>query len=384
MRLYEYQAKALFRAAGVPVPDGRVIRSPEEARIAGQALGGRVAVKVQIPIGGRGKAGGVKLASSPEEAEAAARELLGREIRGFTVDRLLVEKAVAIRQEFYVSLTLDRDRQRYVVIASGQGGMDIEELAATMPDRIAKVWLDPLLGLRPFHALNAASRAGIPNDAVPAFQERLAQIARVQEEQDAMLVEINPLALLDDGSLIALDAKVETDDNAAFRHPEWERESSAEADHSLERQARAEGLAYVKLTGNVGVIGNGAGLVMATLDMIQRQGGSPANFLDIGGGAKAEVVRRALQLVLSDRDVSAVLINVFGGITRCDEVARGLLEALDGVQVRAPLVVRLAGTREAEGRALLQGSPMEPAATFLDAARRVVQLAADAPRGDGR
>lgn len=381
MRLYEYQAKALFRAAGVPVPEGRVVRSPEEARTAASELGGRVAVKVQVPIGGRGKAGGVRLASAPEEAEAAARELLGKEIRGYPVDRLLVEQAVRIRQEFYLSLTLDRSRQQYAVIASAEGGVDIEELAATRPERIAKVWIDPLLGPKSFYSLQVASLLGIPQELVPAFQERVAQIARVQEEQDALLVEINPLALLEDGSLIALDAKVETDDNAAFRHPEWVRESSAEADHPLERQAREKGLAYVKLSGNVGVIGNGAGLVMTTLDMIQRQGGQPANFLDIGGGARAEVVREALRLVLADPDVSAVLINVFGGITRCDEVARGLLAALEGVEVRVPLVVRLAGTREAEGRALLEGSPLEPAATFLDAARTVVRRAAEAGKG---
>lgn len=382
MRLYEYQAKALFRAVGMPVPEGRVARTPEEARVAAAELGGRVAVKVQVPIGGRGKAGGVKLATSPGEVEAAARELLSKEIRGYPVDRLLVEQAVPIRQEFYLSLTLDRGRQRYALIASAEGGVDIEELAATRPERIGRVWIDPLVGLKAFHAADVATQAGIPPELLGAFQERVLQIAQVQAEHDALLVEINPLALLEDGRLIALDAKVETDDNAAFRHPEWEAEGSASADHPLERRAREEGLAYVKLSGNVGVIGNGAGLVMTTLDMIQRQGGRPANFLDIGGGAKAEVVRRALQLVLDDPDVSSVMINVFGGITRCDEVARGLLEALEGVEVRVPLVVRLAGTREDEGRALLQGTPLEPAETFLDAARLAVQRASEREGGD--
>lgn len=382
MRLYEYQAKALFRAAGIPVPEGRLVHTPEEARTAAAELGGRVAVKVQVPIGGRGKAGGVKLAASPAEAEAAARELLGKEIRGYPVDRLLVEQAVDIRQEFYLSLTLDRARQSYVLIASAEGGVDIEELAATRPERIGRAWIDPLVGLRAFHAADVASQAGIAPELLGAFQERVLQVGRIQAEQDALLVEINPLALLEDGRLIALDAKVETDDNAAFRHAEWGAGDTKGAEHPLERRAREEGLAYVKLSGNVGVIGNGAGLVMATLDMIQRQGGRPANFLDIGGGAKAEVVRRALRLVLDDPDVSAVLINVFGGITRCDEVARGLLEALEGVEVRVPLVVRLAGTREAEGRALLRGTALEPAETFLDAARLAVQRAAERERGD--
>ena len=381
MRFYEYQAKALFRAAGIPVPEGRLVRTPEEAREAATALGGKVAVKVQIPIGGRGKAGGVRLAPSPEGAEAAARELLAKEIRGYRVDRLLVEEAVPIRQEFYLSLTLDRARQTSVLIASAEGGVDIEELAATRPDRIGRVWIDPLLGLRSFHAADVAAQAGIPSELLGPFVERVLQIGQIQAQHDALLVEINPLALLEDGRLIALDAKLETDDNAAFRHPEWEAEESAAGEHPLERRAREEGLAYVKLSGNVGVIGNGAGLVMTTLDMIQRQGGRPANFLDIGGGARADVVRRALRLVLDDPDVTAVLINVFGGITRCDEVARGLLQALDGVEVRVPMVVRLAGTREAEGRALLEGTPLEPAATFLEAARLVVQRASEG-RGD--
>ena len=382
MRFTEAQSKAVFRDAGLPVPDGEVASTPEQARAIAQRLGGRVAVKVQIPIGGRGKAGGIKLAGSPDEAAQAAASLIGSRIRGYEVRHVLVEQAVSVAREYYLSVTVDRDRQAPVLIFSAAGGMDIEEVAERTPERIAKQWVDVSLGLRDFQLRWLFHQGQAPE----GLRKELAHFARTLWElfgrYDAQLVEINPLAETADGKLLALDGKVEIDDNALFRHPELAGMRSVEADHPLERQAREQGLAYVKLDGSVGVIGNGAGLVMATLDAVQKEGGRPANFLDIGGGARAEVVERALRVVLSDPDVKAILLNVFGGITRCDEVARGLIQAISALGgASVPIVVRLAGTREAEGRALLEESGIRgviSAATFEEAARQAVRLAAAA------
>jgi len=375
VKLIESQAKAIFAEAGIPVPVGRVATTPEEARAIAQEIGGRVVVKAQVPIGGRGKAGGIQLADDPEGAFRQAQRILGMDVRGYKVARVLVEQAADIAQEFYLSITVDRDRQANVIILSAAGGMDIEEIAEKHPEKVAKLWLTAGLGLRDFHIRQLAVQAGVPAELLKQLAPIMRKVYEILKSYDATLVEINPLARLADGRLVALDGKMEIDDNALFRQQKLAALKEAEGDHPLELEARRRGLAYVKLDGNVGVIGNGAGLVMTTLDMIQRNGGKAANFLDIGGGAKAEVVRNALEVVLSDPDVKSVLINVFGGITRCDEVARGLLDVMRSMEVKVPVVVRLAGTREEEGRRLLEGTELTPAATFQEAARKAVLAA---------
>jgi len=375
VKLIESQAKAIFAQAGIPVPTGRVAETPEEARAIAQEIGGRVVVKAQVPIGGRGKAGGIQLADDAEGAYQQASRILGMDVRGYTVERVLVEQAADIVQEFYFGITVDRDRQANVVILSAAGGMDIEEIAEKHPEKVAKLWLNAGLGLRDFHIRQLAAQAGVPWDLLKQLAPIMRTAYDILRSHDATLVEINPLARLGDGRLVALDGKMEIDDNALFRHQALAAMKEDEGDHPLELEARSRGLAYVKRDGSVGVIGNGAGLVMTTLDMIQRSGGKAANFLDIGGGARAEVVRNALEVVLSDPDVKSVLINVFGGITRCDEVARGLLDVMRSMGVKVPVVVRLVGTREEEGRQLLEGTELTPAATFQEAAQKAVAAA---------
>lgn len=375
MNLIESQAKAIFAAAGIPVPNGRLATTPDEAKAAAAEIGGRVVVKAQVPIGGRGKAGGIQLADDPDGAYEQAQRILGMDLRGFTVEQVLVEEAAAIEQEFYLGITTDRDRQANVVILSTEGGVDIEEVAEKTPDKVAKLWIDAGLGLRNYHIRDVATRAGVTPEVLKQLAPILQTMYEIMRTKDAMLVEINPLALLADGRLVALDGKMEIDDNALFRHEDIAADKREEGEHPLEKEAERRGLAYVKLDGHVGVIGNGAGLVMTTLDMIKRSGGEAANFLDIGGGARAEVVRNALELVLADPDVKSVLINVFGGITRGDEVARGLLEAIDSLEINVPIVVRLAGTNAEEGLELLQGSPLTPADTFEEVARKAVEAA---------
>jgi len=375
VKLIESQAKAIFAEHGIPVPTGRVAHTPEEARAIAQEIGGRVVVKAQVPIGGRGKAGGIQLADDPEGAYHQASRILGMDVRGYKVERVLVEQAADIVQEFYLGITVDRDRQANVVILSAAGGMDIEEIAEKHPEKVAKLWLNAGLGLRDFHIRQLAVQAGVAPELLKQLAPIMKTVYQILLSHDATLVEINPLARLGDGRLVALDGKMEIDDNALFRQEKLAALKEDEGDHPLELEARRRGLAYVKLDGYVGVIGNGAGLVMTTLDMIQRSGGKAANFLDIGGGARAEVVRNALEVVLSDPDVKSVLINVFGGITRCDEVAQGLLDVMRSMDVKVPVVVRLVGTREEEGRRLLEGTELTPAATFQEAAQKAVAAA---------
>ncbi len=374
MKFLEYQAKKVFAEAGIPTLKGIVARTPEQARRAAEELGGAAVVKAQVPIGGRGKAGGVAVVKSAADAEREAARILSMEIRGYPVKELLIEQAADIKAEFYLGVTVDRAKQAPVLILSPAGGMDIEEVAETRPDQVIKVWIDPLLGLQSFQVREACYRAKVAPELVKPMSDLIQKVVRVFYQTDAMLVEINPLALLGSGELVALDGKLEMDDNARYRHPGVEGADEQE-EHPLERKAKEYGFAYVKLDGEVGIIGNGAGLVMTTLDMIQRNGGKPANFLDIGGGAKAEVVKNALSVVLSDPSVKSVLINVFGGITRCDEVAKGLLSVLQEMEVKTPIVVRLAGTREKEGRELLQGSGLATAESFQEAAKKAVELA---------
>jgi succinyl-CoA synthetase beta subunit len=376
--LYEYQGKGLLAAHGIPVPSGRVAATPEEARAAAEAIGGRVVVKAQVQIGGRGKAGGIKLAESPDEAQARAQDILGMDIRGHTVHRVWIEEASDIAREYYASVTFDRGEKQPLVMLSAAGGMDIEQVAAERPDELARLHIDPLVGFQPHHARWLVYHAGIDPEAGNGVIGVLDRLYRAFVELDAMLMEVNPLIWTTDGRVVALDAKVTIDNNALYRHPELAEMSESATQDPQERMAQERGVTYVKLDGDVGILGNGAGLVMSTLDVVALAGGRPANFLDAGGGSKADEVVTALEVLLSDEKVKALLVNIFGGITRCDEVAEGLLTALDRLDATLPIVVRLDGTNEEEGRRIL--SERAPAnvvveATMLSAARRAVELA---------
>jgi succinyl-CoA synthetase beta subunit len=380
MDLFEHQAKELFARHGVAVPRGRVAWSPEEAAAVAGELGGTVAVKAQVQVGGRGKAGGIKLAADAAEARAHAERIIGMDIRGHTVRRVLVEEASDIAAEYYVAILHDRASKGFLAMASAEGGVDIEEVAATKPEAIVKVPVNPLVGLRSYHVNQLVYGAGFDERARKGAAELLASLYDVFVEEDCMLVEVNPLVLTGGGQVVALDGKVSLDDSALVRHPDLEALRDTFAVDPQEQAAKEKGLNYIKLDGYVGIIGNGAGLVMSTLDVVAQAGGKAANFLDVGGGASAETMTDGLEVILSDPKVRSVLVNIFGGITRGDVVARGILDALDrlGDKVQVPLVVRLDGTNAEEGRALLASSPSEkviPAATMLDAARKAVELA---------
>ena len=380
MDLYEYQGKELFRRHGIPVSEGRLATSPEEARAAAEGLGGEVVVKAQVLAGGRGKAGGIKLAASPEDAEARARDILGLDIRGHVVRKLWIERASEIVREYYLSLTFDRGEKRPLYMLTTEGGVDIEEVAERNPDAIVRLHVDPLEGFQPWQARRLVYGSGI---AEPSEQKQIVTIvARLHAcfvDSDAMLCEINPLIVTPEGEVRALDAKVTVDDNALYRHPDIAEMRDLDAYPPEERAARERGVTYVKLDGEVGVLGNGAGLSMSTVDVVTFAGGRPANFCDLGGGGDAQGVVDALEVITADPQVRSILFNIFGGITRCDEVARGILQALDRMGIELPIVVRLDGTNAEEGRRLLR----EPAApnlyvepTMIEAARRAVELAA--------
>lgn len=375
MKLHEYQAKEIMRRYGIPTPHGRVAETPDEAYEITSELQGHAVVKAQVHVGGRGKAGGISVVMSPEEARDAASRILGMTIKGLTVKKVLVEEAVEAVKEYYLGVTVDRSRKSIAIIASSEGGVDIEEVSAKTPEKIAKMWSTPREGFMPWQARNLALAAGFDGGAIAQVGAYFSSLFRLFLQEDAELAEINPLMLTKDGKAVAADAKITLDDNALFRHPGYERLWEAEGDDPLEQEARRRRLTYVKLGGDIGVIGNGAGLVMATIDAIKAEGGEAANFLDIGGGARAEVVQNALELILMDKAVKAILINVFGGITRCDEVAQGLLKAIESVSLDLPVVVRLVGTREKEGRALLSDTPVVIADTMVDAAKRIVAIA---------
>ena len=378
MKFLEYQVKERFRAAGIPVPDGRLARSPDEAALAAGALGS-VVVKAQVPIGGRGKAGGIKLARTPVDAKRAAGEILGMTIKGYTVREVWCETAQEIVRELYLGLTLDRDARKPVLILSAQGGMDIEEVAQTRPDAIAKLHPDPWRGPLTFEVRDLIFRAGLgPLQA--QLMPLVTKLYALGRTYDALTIEINPLALTRDGGLVAADGKLEIDENAMFRHKDLHGADESDED-PLEAEAKRRKLTYVRLDGSIGVIGNGAGLVMNTLDLVEREGGHAADFLDIGGGAKAEVVHSALELLASDPRVKGILINIFGGITRGDEVAHGIIDATRDLDLKLPLVVRMTGTREEEGRRLLKEAGIPPEASASAAARKIVELAAT---GTGR
>ena len=373
MKFLEYQVKERFRAAGIPVPDGRLAKSPDEAALAAGALGS-VVVKAQVPIGGRGKAGGIKLARTPLDAKRAAGEILGMTIKGYRVREVWCETAQEILRELYLGLTLDRDARKPVVILSAQGGMEIEEVAETHPETIAKLHPDPWRGPLAFEVRDLIFRAGLgPLQA--QLTPLVTKLYALGRTYDALTIEINPLALTRDGGLVAADGKLEIDENAMFRHKDLHGADESDED-PLEAEAKRRKLTYVRLDGSIGVIGNGAGLVMNTLDLVEREGGHAADFLDIGGGAKAEVVHSALELLASDPRVKGILINIFGGITRGDEVAHGIIDASRDLNLKLPLVVRMTGTREEEGRQLLKEAGIPPEAGASAAARKIVELAA--------
>ncbi|TMB71251.1 MAG: ADP-forming succinate--CoA ligase subunit beta [Chloroflexi bacterium] len=372
MKFLEYQVKERFRAAGIPVPDGRLARTPDEVALAAGALG-PIAVKAQVPIGGRGKAGGIKLARTAADAKRVAGEILGMTIKGYTVKEVWCETAQDITRELYLGLTLDRDARKPVLILSAKGGMEIEEVAETHPEAIAKLHPDPWRGPLPFEVRDLIFRSGL-GSLQAQLTPLVVKLYALARTYDALTIEINPLALTQDGGLVAADGKLEIDENAMFRHKDLHGADESDED-PLEAEARRRKLTYVRLDGSIGVIGNGAGLVMNTLDLVQREGGRAANFLDVGGGAKAEVVHSALELLAGDPHVKGILINIFGGITRGDEVAHGIIDASRDLNLKPPLVVRMTGTREEEGRQLLREAGITPEATATGAARKIVELA---------
>jgi succinyl-CoA synthetase beta subunit len=379
MDLLEYQGKQLFKKHGVPVPDGRHAASVDEAVKAAEELGYPVVVKAQVQIGGRGKAGGIKLAQDRAEAQAHAEAILGMDIRGFTVHEVYVEKASEIDEEYYGAVVFDRAAKKPMAMLSRMGGMDVEEVAEKDPEAMRMLHVDPLIGFQDFHGRRLAFEAGIAADVIRPVGAMLGKLYDVFVREDATLVEVNPLLITKAREVVALDAKVTIDASALYRHPDVAELRDVSAEDPQERMAKERGLTYVKLDGNIGILGNGAGLVMSTLDVVAQAGGKPANFLDAGGGSKAEAITSAVEVILSDPKVRAVLFNIFGGITRCDEVARGLIEAFRQVEPDVPFVVRLDGTNDKEGRELLAEANLpnvHTEATMLGAAEKVVELAA--------
>jgi succinyl-CoA synthetase beta subunit len=378
MDLLEYQGKQVFARHGVPVPSGRHAQTADEAAAAADDIGYPCVIKAQVQIGGRGKAGGIKVANNRNEALEHAQAILGMDIRGLTVHELWVEGASDIASEYYASVVFDRSAKAPLVMLSTKGGMDIEEVAESDPDAIARLHVDPLLGFQEFHGRRLAFEARVDPDVVRPVGAMLTKLYDVFTNEEATLVEVNPLIVTPDRDVKALDAKVTLDDNALFRHADNAELRDPSREDPQERMAKERGLTFVKLDGNIGILGNGAGLVMSTLDVVAQAGGSPANFLDAGGGSKAEAITQAVEVILSNEKVKAVLFNIFGGITRCDEVARGLIEAFDQIKPTVPFVVRLDGTNDVEGRKLLAEAALpnvHAAQTMDEAAQQVVELA---------
>jgi len=373
LKLLEYQAKEVLASLGIPIPPGVVARTPDEAAAAVEKLG-PVAVKAQVPVGGRGKAGGIKLARTAEEARKAAQQIIGMDIKGFKVPLVYCEAALEIEREIYLGFTVDRDARANILMLSAKGGMEIEQVAEESPEAIARLYPNPWRGPLDFELAALVYEAGLGELARP-LTSVIKKLARAIPEYDALTAEINPLVVTKGGDVIAGDAKLEIDDNAAWRHKDLEQKygSVLEGD-PYEVEAKKRGLTYVSLDGDIGIIGNGAGLCMGTLDLVQRAGGKPANFCDIGGGAKAEVVENALAVILMNPKVKGVLINVFGGITRGDEVAKGVVTARDNLKMKLPLVVRMSGTREEEGREILKQNGIEPGVSGWESAKKIVEL----------
>jgi succinyl-CoA synthetase beta subunit len=385
VNVHEYQAKELLRSYGVPVPPGRLAASPAEAESAARSLDAKVVVvKAQVHAGGRGKAGGIKLAKSPGEAKRLASEILGMTLRthqtgpaGKLVRKVWVEAGCEIERELYLAVVLDRAAEDLAIIASTEGGMEIEEVAARTPEKIVTVHVDPAVGLQPFHVRRVAFSLGLGAEAVPRLESFLGGLYRLFVEKDGSLAEVNPLVVTKSGDLLALDCKLNFDDNALFRHPDLRELRDPDEEDAREREAHELDLAYVGLDGDIGCLVNGAGLAMATLDMLRAAGGAPANFLDVGGGTDRERVAAAFKLILADPQVKTILVNIFGGIVRCDLVAEGVVAAAREIGVQVPIVVRLQGTNAAEGRAILKASGLDltPADTFREAAEKAVAAA---------
>ncbi|MFB6072977.1 MAG: ADP-forming succinate--CoA ligase subunit beta [Halobacterium sp.] len=376
MKLHEYQAKQVFAEAGVPTPESTLATSVDEVVEAAEAIGYPVAVKAQVHVGGRGKAGGIKLADDESEAREAAEAILGMDLKGYTVEKVLVEEAVDFTNELYVGVTMDRGEGEPVVMVSTKGGVNIEEVAEEDPDAIAREHVDPAFGLHPYQARKAVYDAGVSKDVAGDVASVLTTLYDLYEDRDGSDVEVNPLMVTSDGDVIAADAVMNIDEDALFRQPELAEMEEEAAEDELEAKANEYGFDYVRLDGNVGIIGNGAGLVMTTLDLVDYYGGQPANFLDIGGGAKAERVANALDMVFSDENVDSVVFNIFGGITRGDEVAKGINSALEQFdEIPKPVVVRLAGTNAAEGREILNDELVTVEETLEGAVQRAVEYA---------
>ena len=378
MKLHEYQSKFRFAEFGIPIPHGKVASTPQDAYTIAKEINGPVVVKAQVLVGGRGKAGGVKLAKTADEAQRCAEDILGMDIKGLTVKKVLIDPAADIKDEIYLGVTTDRAARRMVMMASAAGGVDIEEVATTTPEKIIRVLIDPFLGLRDYQALHIANGIGLSRDNWRQFIQIAKGLYDAYVESDASLAEINPLIVTGSGDLLAVDGKMVIDDSALFRHRDLAEMRDLDEEEPLETEARQTGLAYIKLDGNIGCMVNGAGLAMTTMDIIKLYGGQPANFLDTAGGADVEKVAKAFQILLNDPNVDAILVNIFGGITRCDEVAKGILEAMEEVDVHVPMVVRLVGTRDREGREILAGAQIEnlsTATTLAEAAQKAVEAA---------
>lgn len=378
MKLHEYQSKQIFAQHGIPIPRGRVAGIADEARAIAEELGGRVVVKAQVLVGGRGKAGGIRLAKTPDEASQVAAAVLQMQIKGLPVRKVLIDEAVNIASEIYLGVTNDRTASSPVIIASAEGGVDIEEVARTDPGRIVRMHVDPLIGWREYQGRDLASTIELPREHWREFMTIARGLYEAYDECDATLAEINPLVITKEDRLLALDGKVVIDDNSLYRHPELAEMRDIDEEPPEERHARMFGLSYVKLDGDIGCLVNGAGLAMATMDVIKLYDGEPANFLDIGGGASAAKVSAALGIILRDPGVKVALINIFGGITRCDEVARGILTALKGSKSEVPIIARLVGTNEVEGRNLLAKEDIHTAKSLADAARKAVSMVKEA------
>ena len=380
MKLHEYQSKRIFADYGVPIPDGDIAATAAEARTIAERIGKPVVIKSQVLVGGRGKAGGIKLAQTPDEAEEVAGGILGMDIKGLRVQKVLVDEAADIRSEIYLGAVLDRSARKVAIMASSEGGVEIEEVAAQTPEKIVTVHVHPLLGMQGYQARQLAFGIGLPREHIPAFTRIAQSLYQAFVESDASLAEINPLIVNGDNQLEAVDGKILLDDSALPRQTELASMRDPDEDSPTETEAREAGLSYIDLDGEIGCMVNGAGLAMATMDIIKLYGGNPANFLDIGGGAGADKVLAALRIILRDTRVKAVLINIFGGITRCDEVANGIVEAINSLNVKVPIVVRMVGVNEEEGRQILADSKL-PSANRLSEA---VEMAVAAAKGEGK
>jgi len=374
MKVHEYQGREIFKQFGIPVSEGYVAETADEAGALAMKINAPVVIKAQVHAGGRGKAGGVKVVQNPADARSVAEKILGMKIKGLPVNKVAVVRAVDIEHEYYLGVTLDRESRMPMILVSREGGVDIEQVAAQTPEKIGRAPIDPLIGPEPFVIRKALYPGGFDADEIKGISPILAKLCKCYLDMDAQLAEINPLVRTKDGSFMAIDAKIDFDDNALFRHKELDAFKEESEVDALEAEAHGLGLAYVRLSGEVGIIGNGAGLVMATLDMAAAAGRNPANFLDIGGGARADVVANSLSILLKDPNVKGILINVFGGITRCDEVAKGIIEAAGRFDINVPLVIRLKGTNESQGRALLEQAGYTFEENGMDAARRIVEL----------